>query len=85
MLWPGEVNIAPAYEGKVIQKEGDKVKDNLEVIDCTPQRNLPDHPIEALRRENAWAWELVWSICKLAIVSALVAGIATGVLLKTLY
>lgn len=84
MLWPGEVNIAPAYEGKVIQKEGDKVKDNLEVIDCPPQRNLPDHPIEALRRENARAWELVWSICNLAIVLALVAGIVTGVLLKTL-
>ena len=61
------------------------MKDNLEIIECPPQRSRPEHPIEALRRENAWAWELVWSICKLAIVSALVAGIATGVLLKTLY
>ena len=61
------------------------MKDNLEVIECPPQRNLPDHPIEALRRENALVWELVWGICKLAIVLALVAGIATGVLLKTLY
>ena len=61
------------------------MKDNLEVIECPPQRNLPDHPTEALRRENARVWELVWGICKLAIVLALVAGIATGVLLKTLY
>lgn len=61
------------------------MKDNLEVIDCPPQRNLPDHPIEALRRENAQVWELAWSICKLAIVLALIARIATGVLLTTLY
>ena len=61
------------------------MNDNLKIIECPPQHSRPDHPIEALRRENAWAWELVWSICKLAIVSALVAGIATGVLLKTLY
>ena len=46
------------------------MKDNLEVIECP---------------ENARVWELVWGICKLAIVLALVAGIATGVLLKTLY
>ena len=61
------------------------MKDNLKVIECPTQRSRPEHPIEALRRENARAWELVWSICKLAIVLALVAGIATGVLLKTLY
>ena len=46
------------------------MKDNLEVIECPPQRNLPDHPIEALRRENARVWELVWGICKLASVGA---------------
>lgn len=59
------------------------MKDNLEVIECPPQRSRPEHPIEALRRENARAWELVWSICKLAIVLALVAGIATGALIMT--
>lgn len=59
------------------------MKDNLKVIECPPQRSRPEHPIEALRRENARAWELVWSICELAIVSALVAGIATGVLIMT--
>ena len=85
MLWPGEVKRTLAYRENTIQKEGDKVKDNLKVIECPPQHSRPDHPIEALRRENAWAWELVWSICKLAIVLALVAGIAMGVLLKTLY
>ena len=61
------------------------MKDNLKVIECPPQRSRPEHPIEALRRENARAWELVWSICELAIVSALVAGIATGVLIATMY
>lgn len=59
------------------------MKDNLKVIECPTQRSRPEHPIEALRRENARAWELVWSICKLAIVLALVAGIATGVLIMT--
>lgn len=61
------------------------MKNNLEVIECPPQRSRPEHPIEALRRENARVWELAWSICKLAIVLALIAGIATGVLLTTLY
>ena len=61
------------------------MKDNLKVIECPTQRSRPEHPIEALRRENARAWELVWSICKLAIVLALVAGIATGVLITALY
>lgn len=61
------------------------MKDNLEVIECPPQRNLPDHPIEALRRENARAWELAWKICRLAIASALMAGLATGVLIAMMY
>ena len=61
------------------------MKDNLKVIECPPQRSRLEHPIEALRRENAQVWELAWSICKLAIVLALIARIATGVLLTTLY
>ena len=83
MLWPEEIKRTLAYRENSIQKEGNKVKDNLKVIECPPQRSRPEHPIEALRRENARAWELVWSICELAIVSALVAGIATGVLIMT--
>lgn len=61
------------------------MKDKIEVIECPPQHSGPEHPIEALRRENARAWELVWRICGLAIALALIAGIAMGVLLKTLY
>ena len=53
MLWPGEVKRTLAYRENTIQKEGDKVKDNLKVIECPPQRSRPEHPIEALRRENA--------------------------------
>lgn len=85
MLWPGQVKRTPAYEGKVIQKEENKVKDNHKVIECPPQHSRPDHPIEALRRENARTWELAWKICRLAVASALMAGLATGVLITTLY
>lgn len=85
MLWPGEVKRTLAYRENTIQKEGDKVKDNLKVIECPPQHSRPDHPIEALRRENARAWELAWKICRLAIASALMAGLATGVLIATMY
>lgn len=85
MLWPGEVKRTLAYRENTIQKEGDKVKDNLKVIECPPQRSRPEHPIEALRRENARTWELAWKICRLAVASALMAGLATGVLITALY
>lgn len=61
------------------------MKDNLKVIECPPQRSRLEHPIKALRRENARAWALVWKICGLAIASALMAGLATGMLIMTLY
>lgn len=61
------------------------MKNKLEIIECLPQHSRPGHPIEALRRENARAWALMWRICGLAIALALMAGLATGVLIMTLY
>jgi hypothetical protein len=85
MLWPEEIKRTLAYRENSIQKEGNKVKDNLKVIECPPQRSRLEHPIKALRRENARAWALVWKICGLAIASALMAGLATGVLIAMMY